>query len=301
LKRVVVALGGNALLRNGQNSGGTDERENLAIAADAVAALSVGRSLVVTHGNGPQVGLLALRAAAYGGDGPERLDVLGAETEGMIGYLLEREVRSRLPDVPIVTLLTQVEVDASDPAFEVPSKPIGPFYSREDAKKLRDEQGWTIVEFGRGWRRVVPSPNPLRLFQLEAVQLLLEAGHIVICGGGGGVPVVRDVQGDMHGIEGVVDKDLSAALLAEGIGADALLLLTDVDAIYEDWPDRAAPIQSITPAEIRALDLSSGSMGPKAEAAARFVERAGGWAGIGALDESIGVLTGTSGTRVEAL
>ena len=301
MKRVVVALGGNALLRNGQNSGGTDERENLAIAADAVAALSVGRSLVVTHGNGPQVGLLALRAAAYGGDGPERLDVLGAETEGMIGYLLEREVRSRLPDVPIVTLLTQVEVDASDPAFEVPSKPIGPFYSREDAKKLRDEQGWTIVEFGRGWRRVVPSPNPLRLFQLEAVQLLLEAGHIVICGGGGGVPVVRDVQGDMHGIEGVVDKDLSAALLAEGIGADALLLLTDVDAIYEDWPDRAAPIQSITPAEIRALDLSSGSMGPKAEAAARFVERAGGWAGIGALDESIGVLTGTSGTRVEAL
>ena len=268
------------------------------MAADTIAALSVGRSLVVTHGNGPQVGLLALRSEAFSDAGPAGLDVLGAETDGMIGYLLEREVRSRLPDTPVVTMLTQVEVDADDAAFTVPTKPIGPYYAAEHAERLRSERGWTLVEQPAGWRRVVASPDPRRIFELDAVELLLEAGHVVICGGGGGIPVVRDSMRGLRGVEAVVDKDLSTALLAQGIGADMLLLLTDIDAIYQDWPERSVPLRRTTPSEIRAMGLVAGSMGPKAEAAARFVEATGARAAIGSLDDAIAVLAGESGTHV---
>ncbi len=297
MNRIVVALGGNALLRHGQDPGSAAENENLAVAADNLAALSVGRSLVITHGNGPQVGLLALRAESAGAP-PSTLDVLGAETEGMIGYLLEREVRSRLPDASVVTLLTQVEVAVDDPALSNPTKPIGPFYSRDDADRLRSDRGWTFREDARGFRRLVPSPVPLRVFQLDAVRLLLDAGHVVICGGGGGIPVARAEHGSFRGVDAVVDKDLSAALLAEGVGADMLLLLTDVDAVYRDWPDRSSRIEHATPGELRSLGLPAGSMGPKVEAAARFTERTGGVAAIGCLDDALPVLAGKAGTRV---
>ncbi len=299
MNRIVVALGGNALLRHGQDPGSPAEIDNLAIAADNLAALSVGRSLIVTHGNGPQVGLLALRAEAAGGP-PSTLDVLGAETDGAIGYLLEREVRSRLPGVPLVTLLTQVEVAADDPAFTHPTKPIGPFYPAEQADALRESRGWRFWEDSRGFRRLVPSPIPLRVFQLDAVRLLLEADHVVICGGGGGIPVARGEHGSFRGVDAVVDKDLLAALVAEGVGADMLLLLTDVDAVYRDFPECQDRVERATPQELRSLGLPAGSMGPKVEAAARFAERTGGVAGIGCLDDALLVLAGKAGTRVRS-
>lgn len=298
-QRVVLALGGNALLRRGADPALMAERGQLERAIEAVAAVAEHHTVVLTHGNGPQVGQLALRASA---DGPnaETLDVLGAETEGMIGYLLERELRTRLPDRPVVTLLTQVQVDPSDPALTKPTKPIGQVYERAEAEQLRDERGWTIARDGSGWRRTVPSPLPQRFLEQDAITLLMDAGHLVVCGGGGGIPVVVRDDGTVEGIEAVIDKDRSAALLAAHIGADLLVLLTDVGAIYRDWPEQEQPVGRVTPLELGAMGLPEGSMLPKAEAAAAFVMETGRRAAIGALEDAVALVEGTTGTQVVA-
>jgi carbamate kinase len=255
----------------------------------------------VTHGNGPQVGLLALQSQALPGIEPYPLDVLGAETEGMIGYLIEQELASIFPSSDVATLLTQVEVDPDDPAFAAPSKPIGPVYPKERASALARQLGWQIAPEGDGYRRVVPSPEPLRIRELRTIELLVEAGVLVVCAGGGGIPVVAGRDGSLRGAEAVIDKDRTAALLAERLGADFLLLLTDVPAVFEDWPEpRERPLRRAAPAALRKLGLDPGSMGPKAEAACRFVERTGRPAAIGALEEARQVLQGSAGTRVEA-
>ncbi len=297
--RIVVALGGNALLRRGEPAEAANQRANLAVAAAAIADLAPDHELVLTHGNGPQVGLLALQAEAYRDVAPYPLDVLGAQTEGMIGYLLEQELRNALPRREIATLLTQIVVDAGDPAFARPTKPVGPVYDAADAERLTAERGWAVAADGTGFRRVVPSPLPLEIVALPTIRTLMEAGTLVICAGGGGIPVSRDGTGRLRGVEGVIDKDRAAALLAEHVEADMLLMLTDVDAVQRGWgtPD-AAPIEHATPAELRALAFAEGSMGPKVEAACRFSERTGGVAAIGRLDRAAEVAAGEAGTRV---
>jgi carbamate kinase len=255
--------------------------------------------VVVTHGNGPQVGLLALQAEAYQEVHPYPLDVLGAETEGMIGYLIEQELRNQLPQCQVATLLTQIEVEPRDPAFVHPSKPIGPLYTRVEAEKLARERGWAIAPDGDGYRRVVPSPEPRRVLELPTIHLLLEAGILVICAGGGGIPVVITAAGGIRGVEGVIDKDLAAALLAQELGADALLLLTDVDAVYDNWGTaQAEPFRQTTPQKLRQYQFAPGSMAPKIEAACRFVEATGGMAAIGCLQDALEMLEGKRGTIV---
>lgn len=269
----MVALGGNAILERGQAPGVEAQRANVARAARAVASLTREHEVVVTHGNGPQVGQLALEASAPAALS-RSLDVLDAETEGMLGYWIEQALRNELPDREIATLLTQVEVSRDDPAFARPTKPVG--------------------------SRVVASPRPTRIVELAAIRHLVERGVLVVCAGGGGIPVARTGTGRLEGVEAVVDKDRTAALLACELGASLLLLLTDVDAIYRDWPERSDPIGSISPAALRALSLDAGSMGPKAEAACAFVEGSGGVAVIGALDAAPGLVAGVVGTRVTA-
>ncbi|MDT8326776.1 MAG: carbamate kinase [Roseovarius sp.] len=299
--RVVVALGGNALLQRSEPMTPSAQRTNVRVAAQALADLARDHQVVVAHGNGPQIGLLALQGAAYDPKTPWPLDVLGAETDGMIGYLIEQELMNALPQGShCATLLSRVEVDANDPAFEAPSKPIGPTYSALEAAEATQNHGWTMVtEATGGMRRVVPSPLPRRIIGLEAVKLLLDARHTVICAGGGGIPVRRNAQGEMEGIEAVIDKDRTSALLALGLEADALLLLTDVAAVYQDFrgPDQRA-IGATTPADIEALDLPPGSMGPKVAAAAVFVRQAGKCAGIGQLGDARAILEGHAGTRL---
>jgi carbamate kinase len=289
---VVAALGGNALLRRGEPLSAATQRRNARTAARALGTIADEHYLVVTHGNGPQVGLLA--EASDLGRWP--LDVLGAETEGMIGYALEQELRDVLPDREIVTLLSQTVVAADDPAFARPTKPVGAVYPVEREAELR-ARGWELVADGGGVRRVVPSPEPREVLGLRAVRALLDEGMIVVCAGGGGIPVVRR-SGRLTGVEAVVDKDLAAALLARALGADALLLLTDVPGVLAD-PGASNPtvLRDVTAGHLRALGLPAGSMGPKAEAAARFVA-GGGRAAIGALDDAAAVLAGTAGTQV---
>jgi len=295
--RVVIALGGNALLRRGEPCDDETQRRNVATAAAALARIAAEQDVVVTHGNGPQVGLLALQAEAS--ELSRSLDVLGAETEGMIGYLIEQEIRNRLPGRSVATLLTQVVVDRDDPAFEQPAKPIGPVYAAGRAEALAAERGWTIAEDGDGYRRVVPSPEPRRILELDTIRLLLDAGSVVVCAGGGGIPVVESAAGSFHGVEAVVDKDLASALLASGLEADVLLLLTDVDAVYDDWgTPSAAPLGLVTPGDLRRRHFAAGSMGPKVEAACRFVEAGGGMAGIGRLEDAGQVLARRRGTIV---
>jgi carbamate kinase len=296
---VVAALGGNALLRRGEQADAETQRRNIAIAVDALAEVAAEHQLVVTHGNGPQVGLLALQAEAYTDVRPYPLDVLGAESEGMIGYLLEQGLENRIAGGRVATLLTQVVVDPDDPGFSHPTKPVGPVYDRPEAERLAKERGWSIAPDGAQWRRVVPSPEPQRIVELEAISTLIAADTIVVCVGGGGVPVVVDADGWMRGVEAVIDKDLAAALLARELGADALLLLTDVPAIETDWgTPTARPIRTVTAHELARLDLASGSMGPKALAASRFVAETGGFAGIGALGDAAAILRGEAGTCV---
>jgi len=297
--RVVVGLGGNALLVRGEPMDADVQRRNVARAAEALCGIAAEHQIVVTHGNGPQIGLLALQAQSLRGVEPYPLDVLGAETEGMIGYMIEQELRNRLPDRRVATLLTLVEVDARDAAFAKPAKPVGPLYIKEDAERLGAAYGWDMAPDRGGWRRVVPSPEPRRIIELEAISLLLEAGVMVVCTGGGGVPVCVDQAGALRGVEAVIDKDLATALLAVELGAEALLLLTDVDAVYGNWRTaRAAPIRRATIAELRALEWEPGTMAPKVEAACRFVERGGRIAAIGALAEAKEVLAGRRGTTV---
>ena len=296
---IVCALGGNALLRRGEPAEAVVQQRNVALAVDALAELARAHDVVVTHGNGPQVGLLALQGEAYGGVRPYPLDVLGAESEGMIGYLLEQGLRNQLPEREIVTLLTQVVVDPADPAFQRPEKPIGPLYSELQARRLARERGWAVARDGPAWRRVVPSPEPQAILELGAIRLLVDAGVLVVCTGGGGIPVVLGADGSLRGVEAVIDKDLSAALLARLLSADYLLMLTDVAAVERDWRTPAAQrIGHATPAELRALTFAPGSMGPKVEAACRFVEATGGTAGIGALEDAVAVPRGDAGTLV---
>ncbi len=299
--RIVAALGGNALLRRGEPLEAEVQQRNVARAADVLAQLAAQHELVVTHGNGPQVGLLALQAAAYSAVRPYPLDVLDAETAGMIGYLIDQALAGRLPERNVVTLLTQIEVDPGDPAFHHPAKPIGPQYDERHAKRLAAERGWSIAPDGAKWRRVVPSPEPLRVLELGAIRTLVEAGAIVICAGGGGIPVVVDRAGGVRGIEAVIDKDLAAALLARCVEAQALLLLTDVDAVYRDWGSAApTPIGATTPRALRAHVFAPGSMQPKVEAACRFVEAGGRLAAIGRLEDATHLLASERGTIVTA-
>jgi carbamate kinase len=297
--RIVAALGGNALLRRGEPLDADVQRHNVKQAVRALAPLARDNELVVTHGNGPQVGLLALQAAAYHDVAPYPLDVLGAESEGMIGYLLEQELAAVVPDRPVATLLTQVVVDPDDPAFARPTKPIGPVYDREAAGMLSASRGWFMGPDTGGYRRLVPSPEPRRILELAAIAILVESGVVVICAGGGGIPVVVDEAGAIRGVEAVVDKDLSAALLARELGADVLLLLTDVAGVLAGWGGPSPRlVEEATPAALREMGLPAGSMGPKAEAAARFVEWTGGVAVIGPLDAAAALASGEAGTVV---
>jgi carbamate kinase len=295
---VVVALGGNALLRRGQALGVANQRHNIAEAVDMLAELTAEHRIVVTHGNGPQVGLLALQAEAYRGTAPYPLDVLGAESEGMVGYLLEQAMQGRLPQMATGTLLTQTVVDRRDPAFEHPTKPIGPVYDSATAQRLAGERGWAVARDGDGWRRVVPSPEPQRIIELRTIRTLVDAGVLVICAGGGGIPVVVEGDGSVHGVEAVIDKDLSAALLARELGAQALLLLTDVPCLERDHgTPQAKPVREARVSELDPADFAAGSMRPKVEAARRFAAR-GGFAAIGALRDAPRILAGQAGTRV---
>jgi carbamate kinase len=299
---VVVALGGNALLRRGQRADVEIQRANVETAVNAVAELACEHDVVVTHGNGPQIGLLALQGDAYRGAKPYPLDVLGAESEGMIGYLLDQELVNRLGGTrPVATLLTQLIVDGDDPAFARPEKFIGPVYQQRDAEHLARERGWAIAPDGRYWRRVVPSPDPRAIVELGTIKLLVGAGVLVVCVGGGGIPVVVERDGRLRGVEAVVDKDRAAALLAEGLGADALLMLTDVLAVEVGHATAAAwALADATVDELRSLSFAPGSMGPKVDAACRFAERTGGLAAIGALEDAVAILRGERGTRVHA-
>jgi carbamate kinase len=297
--RVVVALGGNALLRRGEPVDADTQRRNVTVAVEALAGLAASHELIVTHGNGPQVGLLALQGDAYPQAAPYPLDVLGAESEGMIGYLLDQELVNALGSRPVATLLTQVIVDRDDPAFSRPTKFIGPVYTKERAEQLAVARGWSVAADGEHWRRVVPSPAPRAIVELSTIRLLVEAGVLVVCVGGGGVPVVVDQDGRLHGVEGVIDKDLAAALLAEGLGADALLMLTDVDGVQVNWgTPQARRLREISAGELAGMTFAAGSMGPKVQAACRFAERTGGMAAIGSLADAAAILEGRSGTRV---
>ncbi|KVU33731.1 carbamate kinase [Burkholderia ubonensis] len=298
--RIVIALGGNALLQRNQPMTETQQRENVKIAVAQIAQIAAGNELVIAHGNGPQVGLLALQGAAYTAVAPYPLDVLGAQTEGMIGYLIEQEMGNLLPsDVPFATLLTQVEVDPADPAFDHPTKPIGPVYVREEAERLAREKGWRIVPDGDKFRRVVPSPRPRRIFEIRPIKWLLEKGSIVICAGGGGIPTRYDANGKLAGVEAVIDKDLCAALLGRELHADLLVIATDVDGAYVDWGKPAqALIEAAHPDALERLGFAAGSMGPKVQAAIEFARETGQDAVIGSLADIVAIAEGRAGTRV---
>ena len=295
--RIVLALGGNALLRRGEPLDIAVQSRNAEAAARSIASIAANHEVVVTHGNGPQIGLLALQAMS--GPNPFRLDVLGAESEGMIGYLLARALINLLPETPILTVLTQVEVSARDPAFARPTKPIGPYYPPAEWRPLAAAQGWAGVEDRGQMRRVVASPLPKRIVERDAIARLCRSGVLPICAGGGGIPVVRDEHGVLSGVDAVVDKDRTAALLAVDLGADALLLLTDVDGVYADWgKPEARLLRQLNAEAAAALALPPGSMGPKVEAALWFARR--GKAIIGSLDHALAALTGETGTAIEA-
>ncbi|WP_422368537.1 carbamate kinase [Pelagibius sp.] len=298
--RIVIALGGNALLRRGQALTAENQRVNVRAAAAAMAPLAREHALVISHGNGPQVGLLALQGAAYKPDEAYPLDVLGAQTEGMIGYMIEQEMANLLPDeMSFATLLTMIEVDPEDPAFDNPTKFIGPVYEAPEARRLAEEKNWSIKQDGDSWRRVVASPQPKRIFDIRPIRWLLEQRAIVICAGGGGIPTVYDADRKLTGTEAVIDKDLASELLARELEADLFVMATDVDAVYVDWGEpQARAIRRATPKAMQAYTFPAGSMGPKVEAACRFAERTGKIAAIGALADLAQIIQGTAGTTV---
>jgi carbamate kinase len=300
--RIVVALGGNALLKRGEPMTADVQRENVRTAARALAPVAAKHELVLAHGNGPQVGLLALQASAYKDVEAYPLDVLGAQTEGMIGYIIEQELGNLLPfEVPFATILTMVEVDPEDPAFQNPTKFVGPVYSKEDAERLAAEKGWAIKPDGDKWRRVVASPLPKRIFELRPIQWLLEKKTVVICAGGGGIPTMYLPDGTrtLTGVEAVIDKDLASELLARDLGADLLVIATDVKGVFLDWgKPTQRMIERMTPKEIDAMNFPAGSMGPKVQAARQFVEKTGKRAAIGSLEDIEAIVAGTAGTNV---
>ena len=296
---VVMALGRAALLEPGQAPGIEVQRANLRAAVEAAAEIARRHDVVITHGSGPQVGLLAYESALFPGVADYPLDVIGAETEGLIGYLLQQGLANDLRDRQVVTVLTQVVVDPADPAFQSPTKLVGPRLAPVDAERLTAEHGWVVARDGSAYRRVVPSPEPLAVVEHKAVELLVRSGAVVICAGGGGIPVVVDPDGAIRGVNAVIDKDLSAALVATLLGADVLLLLTDVPAVSSDWGTAfARPIHQAAPTHLRALPFAAESMGPKVAAACRFVERTGKRAAIGAITEAAAILQGDTGTQV---
>jgi len=298
--RILVALGGNALLRRGEPMTADAQRANVRIAAEALAAIHPGNELVVTHGNGPQVGLLALQGAAYDPNQLYPLDVLGAETEGMIGYMIEQELGNLLPfEVPFATVLTMVEVDREDPGFKNPTKFIGPVYGEAEAKRLQSEKGWVMKQDGDKWRRVVASPLPKRIFEMRPIKWLLEKGAVVIAAGGGGIPTVYEPGRKLRGIEAVIDKDLCSELLARELGADLFIMATDADAVFENWgKPNARAMRRASPEALTAYPFPAGSMGPKVDAARRFAEATGKRAAIGALKDLPGIISGQAGTTV---
>jgi len=300
--RIVVALGGNALLRRGEALTAENQRRNVQVAARALAAIASDNELVISHGNGPQVGLLASQAAAYHEVAPYPLDILGAGTEGMIGYMIEQELGNLVPfERPFATILTMVEVDPDDPAFKNPTKPIGPVYNENEAQRIMKEEGWIMKPEGAGWRRVVPSPKPRRIFEIRPIRWLLEKNTIIICAGGGGIPAVYDQHHNLHGVSVVIDKDRVSAMLAEELEADLLILATDVDGVYIDWgTPHARLIEEITSGKMKKFDFASGSMGPKVEAACLFAGRTGKRAMIGSCEDLTDLAAGTAGTSVIA-
>jgi carbamate kinase len=302
--RIVIALGGNALLRRSDPMTTQVQRRNVAVAAAAIAPLAADHSIVIVHGNGPQVGLLSLQAEAYRGAEPYPLDVLDAGTQGMIGYLIQQELRSLLPSQrQVATLLTMIVVDPQDPAFSHPTKFVGPVYQKDAADKLATDKGWAFRQDGAAWRRVVPSPQPRRILEIEPITWLLERGAVVICAGGGGIPTVHPSAGPggLVGVEAVIDKDLASELLAEDVDADLFLMATDVDGVYTDWgtPDQRR-LGQVTPDELAGYEFAAGSMGPKVEAAVRFAAKTGRRAAIGALADIAGIVAGDTGTNVVA-
>jgi carbamate kinase len=300
--RIVIALGGNALLRRGEPMTTEVQRRNIKVAADAIAPLAADHSIVVVHGNGPQVGLLALQADSYQGAEPYPLDVLDAGTQGMIGYLIQQELRSLLPpDKQVATLLTMIVVDPDDPAFTNPAKFVGPVYTKDAADVLASKKGWAFRRDGAAWRRVVPSPQPRRILEIQPISWLLERDAVVICAGGGGIPTMYPSSGSgpLLGVEAVIDKDLASELLAEDVDADLFVMATDVDGVYLDWgtPEQRR-LGQVTPEELAGYEFAAGSMGPKVEAAARFAVKAGRRAAIGSLADIDGIVAGTAGTSV---
>jgi carbamate kinase len=301
---VVVALGGNALLKRGQPMTAQNQRDNVRIAAQALAPVAAEHDLVIGHGNGPQVGLLALQGAAYPAVETYPLDVLDAETEGMVGYMIEQELGNLLPfERPFATLLTMIEVDTADPGFANPTKFIGPVYDKASADRLSAEKGWVFKADGKQWRRVVASPEPKRIFELRPMKWLLEKHTIVIAAGGGGIPTAYDPNAERRlvGVECVIDKDLATELLARELGADLYVMLTDADAVYEGWGTPAQrAIRRASPDALAAMSFAAGSMGPKVEAACRFARATGKRAAIGELSQLSRILAGEAGTTIES-
>ncbi len=300
--RIVVALGGNALLRRSDPMTTAVQRRNIRIAAQALAPLTAEHSLIVVHGNGPQVGLLSLQAESYRGAEPYPLDVLDAGTQGMIGYLIQQELRRVLPpDRPVVTVLTMIMVDPDDPAFANPTKFVGPVYSQADAEALGRDKAWAFRQDGAAWRRVVPSPEPQQIIEIEPITWLLERGSVVVCAGGGGIPTMRSATaaGELSGVEAVIDKDLASELLSEDIGADLFVMATDVDGVYLDWATSTQRrLGEVTPEDLISSEFAAGSMGPKVDAAVRFVTKTGRRAAIGSLADIPGIVAGTAGTNI---
>jgi len=302
--RIVIALGGNALLRRSDPMTTEVQRRNVRIAAEAIAPLAEQHSILIVHGNGPQVGLLSLQAEAYDGAEPYPLDILDAGTQGMIGYLIQQELRSELPpDRQVVTLLTMIVVDPSDAAFANPTKFVGPVYPQATADALAAKKGWTFRQDGHAWRRVVPSPEPRQVLEIEPITWLLERDAVVICAGGGGIPTMipSTGPGELVGVEAVIDKDFASELVAEEVGADLLVMATDVDGVYLDWGTaEQRRLDSVTPGDLSRHGFAAGSMGPKVEAAARFVTKTGKRASIGALADIAEIVAGRAGTSVVA-
>ena len=300
--KVVVALGGNALLKRGEPMTADAQRANVRVAAESLARIAGEHQLVISHGNGPQVGLLALEAAAYEEVEAYPFDILGAETQGMIGYLVEQELGNFLPaEVPLATILTMVEVDPEDPAFKNPTKFVGPVYDKETADRLAAKSGWVVKADGDKWRRVVPSPKPKRIFEIRPMRWLIEHKTVVICAGGGGIPTMYAPGEDRRlvGVEAVIDKDFATSLLSRELDADLFIMATDVDGVYVDWgtPEQRR-LDRVTTEELRAISFPAGSMGPKVDAAAEFVEATGKRAAIGSLEQLDAMVAGTAGTNV---
>ncbi|MBW3084066.1 Carbamate kinase 1 [Austwickia sp. TVS 96-490-7B] len=298
--RIVVALGGNALLQRGQKPDAATQIANAERAIASLVPLAQEHELVITHGNGPQVGVLALESAQDPNlTRPYPLDTLGAQTQGMIGYWILQSLQNHLPGRQVAAMVNQTLVLADDPAFDDPTKFVGEVYDEATAQAKAEEMGWVVKPDGKYWRRVVPSPKPQRVVETRIIRSLLRSGVLVVCSGGGGIPVVRNEEGKLSGVEAVIDKDLSAAVLAEHLEADALLIVTDVPNVIRGFgTDQAEPIHRATPKSLRDLGAPAGSMGPKIEAACHFVELTGDMAAIGSLEDAAGMLAGTAGTII---